>query len=507
MISERLNFIKRNQKKLRAEDYIHLRDAVVNDGHLNASNIGQHVILPSSFTGSPRFMNEKSQDAMTYVRKFGRPDLFITFTCNPEWPEIKRKLALAVASSGIAATLLAGGRTAHSTFKLPLTVSLEKDSVCSIRKNGPLGKFYKTVKVGNIEELITKVYPDISQIENKDHQWMCQRAILAARNSNVDEINDIILSKLPGDIVTYTSIDTVMDQEDVVNYPQEFLNSLNPSGLPPHSLNLKIGAPIILLRNLKPPNLCNGTRLQVKFLRNNVIVAIVLTGPAVGQTVLIPRIPMIPNDLPFNFKRIQFPIKLSFAVTINKSQGQTFKHVGIDLRQDCFSHGQLYVALSRSASKKNCIQKARCVKYLGGQDTAACTLYKETDGPPVCVFFKIPSRTANYLYCQRAPKRKISTKSNNKNRPPAAQAHRAQLPRGFSANASHAKVTVGPRKHPLRNAPNDTSAEDDEVLLAVIETIDIGGLALFAKKSKTAANFMEINQFNFSRTRLTRRGA
>ncbi|GBP72118.1 ATP-dependent DNA helicase pif1 [Eumeta japonica] len=194
------------------------------------------------------------------------------------------KLALAVASSGIAATLLAGGRTAHSTFKLPLTVSLEKDSVCSIRKNGPLGKVLQDVsliiwdectmihrahvealdrtlrdirncdkimggitvmfagglspnltgvKVGNIEELITKVYPDISQIENKDHQWMCQRAILAARNSNVDEINDIILSKLPGDIVTYTSIDTVMDQEDVVNYPQEFLNSLNPSGLPP----------------------------------------------------------------------------------------------------------------------------------------------------------------------------------------------------------------------------------------------------------------------------------
>jgi hypothetical protein len=73
-------------KKKRAEEYIHLRDAVTNDGNIDASNIGQHVILP----GSPRYMNEKSQDAMTYVRKFGRSDLFITFTCNPKWPEIKK---------------------------------------------------------------------------------------------------------------------------------------------------------------------------------------------------------------------------------------------------------------------------------------------------------------------------------------------------------------------------------------------------------------------------------
>ena len=95
-----------------------------------------------------------------------------------------------------------------------------------------------------------------------------------------------------------------MDQEDAVHQPQELLNFLNPSGFPTHSL--KTGTPIILLRNLKPPNLYNGTRLQVKFLRNNVIIAIVLTDPVVGQTVLIPRIPMIPKDLPFNFTRIQF---------------------------------------------------------------------------------------------------------------------------------------------------------------------------------------------------------
>ena len=74
------------------------------------------------------------------------------------------------------------------------------------------------------------------------------------------------MSKLPGDSVNYLSIHNVMNQEDAIHYPQEFLNSFNPSGLPQHSLNLKTGTPIILLRNLRPPNLCNGTRLQEKFI-------------------------------------------------------------------------------------------------------------------------------------------------------------------------------------------------------------------------------------------------
>ncbi|GBP31765.1 Alpha-(1,6)-fucosyltransferase [Eumeta japonica] len=78
-------------KRLRAEEYIHLRDALNQDGNVDPSNIGQRVILPSSFTGSPRYLHE-NQDAMTYVRNYGRPDLFVTFTCNPEWPEIKAEL-------------------------------------------------------------------------------------------------------------------------------------------------------------------------------------------------------------------------------------------------------------------------------------------------------------------------------------------------------------------------------------------------------------------------------
>lgn len=79
-----------NQKKLHAEEYIHLRDVIANDG--NADNVGQMLILPATYTGSPRHMHEYAQDAITYVRKYGRPDLFVTFTCNPTWQEISNLL-------------------------------------------------------------------------------------------------------------------------------------------------------------------------------------------------------------------------------------------------------------------------------------------------------------------------------------------------------------------------------------------------------------------------------
>lgn len=83
---ERLLFIRLNQKKLRADNYIHLRDAISND--TKASDIGKKIILPSSHIGSPRHMHEYAQDGLTYVKHYGSPDLFITFTCYPNWNEI-----------------------------------------------------------------------------------------------------------------------------------------------------------------------------------------------------------------------------------------------------------------------------------------------------------------------------------------------------------------------------------------------------------------------------------
>jgi ATP-dependent DNA helicase PIF1 len=154
--------------------------------------------------------------------------------------------------------------------------------------------------------------------------------------------------------MSYKSIDTVVDKEDCVHYPTEILNSLTSSGMPQHIITVKVGAPVMLLRNLNPPKLCNGTRLRVTKLKRNVIEAEVISGAGEGETVLIPRIPLLsPSDHPFQFKRLQFPLKVCFAITINKSQGQFIKFTGVDLREGCFSHGQLYVACSRASTSAN----------------------------------------------------------------------------------------------------------------------------------------------------------
>ena len=130
-------------------------------------------------------------------------------------------------------------------------------------------------------------------------------------------------------------------------------SSLELPGTLPHNLLLKVGTPIMLLRNLDAPKLCNGTRLLGEMPMTKLLRATIIRGCAKGEDVFIPRILVIPNDLAFTFKRTQFPIKLSIAMSINKAQGQTLKVAGIDLQSPCFSHGLSYVACSRVGRAKN----------------------------------------------------------------------------------------------------------------------------------------------------------
>lgn len=212
------------------------------------------------------------------------------------------------------------------------TVEIPRDMVCEVAN------------------LIDFVFPQRMSLVNVNE--FARKIILCPRNDECRQVNNTVLQRIDGVHRTYTAIDTVVvdDPDEVANYPTEFLNTLEPDGLPPYNLTLKVGSIVMLLRNLDSKRrLCNGTRLVVTELRRYNFKARMLSGGA-QEDIVIPAVPLTSSgedDLPIIMRRVQFPVRLSFAMTINKSQGQTFDRVGLLLPSPVFTHGQLYVAFSR----------------------------------------------------------------------------------------------------------------------------------------------------------------
>ncbi|KAG5017275.1 hypothetical protein JHK85_023411 [Glycine max] len=300
----------------------------------------------------------------------------------------QKKIVLNVASSGISSFLLHGGRIDHSTFSIPLLMT--EELTCNIAQGSLHAKLLIETKLiiwdeapmmnrycfkvldrtlrdlmcckydkGDIEiptnllvldndkplpSLVDFVYSNILENLNVSNFFEV-RAILTPTLEIVEEANEFMLSLISGDEKQYLSSYSPCHSDEDYQiqgdwFTPEFLNEIKYSGIPNHKLRLKVGVPVMLLRNLDQTNgLCNDIRLQVKHLGQNVITITVLTDKNYGDTNFIVKMDLVPSDHDFLFKfqHRQFPLSLCFAMTINK--------------KPLLTHGQLYVAVSRVKSK------------------------------------------------------------------------------------------------------------------------------------------------------------
>lgn len=170
-----------------------------------------------------------------------------------------------------------------------------------------------------------------SQTNLYNPSFFQERMILAPTQELVDMINDCMLELLDGEEKTYDSSDSVgvLDMDSNFNgalYTTDFLNSIHIANIPHHSLKLKVGSPVMCMRNINQTlGLCIGTRLQIHRMGINIIEAKIISGGSVGTICAIPRMVFSASDnkVSFKFCRRQFPVALCFAMTINKTQTLT----------------------------------------------------------------------------------------------------------------------------------------------------------------------------------------
>ena len=218
-------------------------------------------------------------------------------------------------------------------------------------------------------DLIRNTFPNLYSMDKEE---LMNSGIFCPKNDDAWELNKICLNQLPGESKTYLSYDRVED-EDCIAAQTELLNSRRPSGSPDHNLILKVGAPVMLLRNLQC-GLVNGTRMIVTAMHQKVLECEIMVGTRKGELIFIPRIPLYDrsNDYPWTMIRVQFPVRVCFAMTIHKGQGQSMHRVGIYVAQQMFAHGQLYVGVSRAT------QASRLKIFIEGDKTMLKNIvYKE----------------------------------------------------------------------------------------------------------------------------------
>ncbi|XP_061346430.1 uncharacterized protein LOC133292063, partial [Gastrolobium bilobum] len=316
-------------------------------------------------------MDELLQKRFFFLYGFGGTGKTFIWNTLSAFVRSSAGIVLNVASSGIASLLLPGGRTTHSSFRIPIQIT--EESMCNINQKSTLAELLSKTKL-----IIWDEAPMVHKFCFEALDRTLKDALRSYDTSCVDMPFGGKVVVLGGDFRQILPVIPHGSRQEIVHatinssylwshcqqdenssleddeISPKILNTFSCSGIPDHKLILKVKVLVMLLRNIdQSRGLCNGTRLLITKLGNHVVEAIVLTGNNIGDTVLIPRMTMSPSShtFPVNFQRRQFPLVVSFAMTINKSQGHSLSHVGIYLPRPIFTHGILYLALSKVKSR------------------------------------------------------------------------------------------------------------------------------------------------------------
>ena len=200
-------------------------------------------------------------------------------------------------------------------------------------------------RMSSYAALIDAVYGDT---------WESEHQILALTLETCSVVNDMCFEKLPGLLTCVPASDRYVDCRDPDDFPHDYVESLDMKGAPPWMLKMKVGAKYMCIRNLDlKRGIVNGTMLKLLSIGHHTAQFQILTGKACGCIDIFSKavftITPEASGLPFTIIRRQYPIIPAYCLSVHKAQGQTLQRVGLIFESDPFTHGQLYVALSRVA--------------------------------------------------------------------------------------------------------------------------------------------------------------
>jgi hypothetical protein len=202
-------------------------------------------------------------------------------------------------------------------------------------------------RVSTIAEVIEAVYGPQCRDDS-------ERQILALTLETCAAVNAMCFDMLPGAQSDIPAADAYVDCQDPDAFPHDYVESLDMKGAPPWMLRFKIGAKYMCIRNLDlQRGIVNGTMMRLVWIGRYIAQFLILSGKSAGSCEIFTKsmftITPEASGLPFTILRRQFPVIPAYCLSVHKAQGQTLKKVGLIFESDPFTHGQLYVALSRVA--------------------------------------------------------------------------------------------------------------------------------------------------------------